>query len=151
MTPTSDTEGRSIVIKGELKASEDLTIDGQVDGRIELLQNVLTVGTTAKLHAEIVARAVIVLGEVVGNITATERVEIKAERGSVEGDIVTPRIAIAEGAHFTGRIEMRSAGELKPGNGGRRPEPSKAAAPAAGPGSPPPVQAGGPPKPKPAH
>jgi cytoskeletal protein CcmA (bactofilin family) len=97
--------GGSIVITGELKASEDLTIEGQVDGKIELLENVLTIGRSAKARAEILAKTVIILGEVVGNITASEKVELM-DSGSVEGDIVSPRLAVADGASFRGRVDM---------------------------------------------
>ncbi len=97
--------GGSIIITGELKASEDLTIEGQVDGKIELLQNVLTIGKTAKVRAEILAKSVIVLGEVVGNITTSEKLEIR-DSGTVEGDIVSPRLAVADGATFRGRVDM---------------------------------------------
>ena len=121
--------GRTVVIKGELNASEDLTLEGQVEGKIEMLQNILTVGTGAKLQAEIFAKSVVVLGEVVGNVTASERLEIRAN-GSVEGDVVAPKIAIAEGAHFRGRIEMRVVGDLRPATGTvlpRKPEPVSSA------------------------
>jgi len=101
--------GGSIVITGELKATEDLTIEGQVDGKIELLQNVLTIGRNAKARAEILAKSVIVLGEVVGNITASEKLEIR-ESGSVEGDITAPRLAVADGATFRGRVDMNKSG-----------------------------------------
>lgn len=98
--------GKSVVIKGELSGSEDLTVEGQVEGKIELRQNVLTIGPHGKIRAEIFAKSVVVLGEVVGNITATEKVDIR-EHGSVEGDLVAPRVAIAEGAHFRGSIDMQ--------------------------------------------
>lgn len=97
--------GKSVVIKGELSGSEDLAIEGQVDGRIELRQNVLTIGPNGKIKAEIFAKQVVVLGEVVGNITASEKVEIR-DNGSVDGDLTSPRVAIAEGAHFRGSIDM---------------------------------------------
>lgn len=102
---TASPSGGSIVITGELRASEDLTIEGQVDGKIELLENVLTIGQSAKARAEITAKTVIVLGEVVGNITATEKVDLK-DTGSVEGDIVSPRLSVADGATFSGRVDM---------------------------------------------
>lgn len=101
--------GKSVVIKGELSASEDLTIEGQVDGKIELKQNVLTIGTNGKITAQIFAKIVIVQGEVHGNITATEKVDIR-ESGSVDGDVVSPRVAISDGAHFRGSIDMQRAG-----------------------------------------
>jgi len=98
--------GKSVVIKGELNGSEDLTIEGQVDGKIELRQHVLTIGPNGRIKAQIFAKSVIVLGEVVGNIVASEKVDIRDD-GSVEGDLISPRVAIAEGAHFRGSIDMQ--------------------------------------------
>jgi cytoskeletal protein CcmA (bactofilin family) len=97
--------GKSVVIKGELNGSEDLTIEGHVEGKIELRDHVLTIGPNGKIKAEVFAKAVIVLGEVAGNVSATEKVDIR-DRGSVDGDIVSPRVAIAEGAHFRGSVDM---------------------------------------------
>ena len=114
--------GKSVVIKGDLTGSEDLTIEGQVEGKIELRQNVLTIGANGKIKAQIFAKIVIVQGEVQGNITATERIDIR-DNGSVDGDLSSPRIAIADGAHFRGSIDMQrqaakpgeiKAGEVKP-------------------------------------
>jgi cytoskeletal protein CcmA (bactofilin family) len=98
--------GRSVVIKGELTGSEDLIIDGRVDGTINLRQHRLTVGPGGKIKAEVSAKAVVVLGQVDGNITASERIEIR-EEGSVEGDVSAPVVGMAEGAHFRGSIDMR--------------------------------------------
>jgi cytoskeletal protein CcmA (bactofilin family) len=108
--------GKSVVIKGDLTASEDLTIEGQVEGKIELRNNILTIGANGKIKAQVQAKAVVVLGEVTGNISATERVDIR-DNGSVDGDLSAPRIAIADGAHFRGSIDMQKqgrAGETKP-------------------------------------
>src|SRR6187399_2763894 len=69
--------GKSVVIKGDLTASEDLTIEGQVEGKIELRNNILTIGANGKIKAQVLAKAVVVLGEVTGNVTATERVDIR--------------------------------------------------------------------------
>jgi cytoskeletal protein CcmA (bactofilin family) len=102
--------GKSVVIKGELSGSEDLTIEGQVDGKIELRQNVLTIGANGKIKAQVFAKAVIIFGEVTGNVTATEKVDIR-DNGSVDGDITSPRVAIAEGAHFRGSIDMQRGGK----------------------------------------
>lgn len=102
--------GRSVVIKGELDGSEDLVIDGHVEGKIELREHTLTVGSNGRIKAQVFAKAVVVLGELVGNINAAERVEIR-ENGSVDGDIVAPRVAIAEGAHFRGSIDMQRKGQ----------------------------------------
>jgi len=101
--------GKSVVIKGELNGSEDLTIEGHVEGTIQLRDHVLTIGPNGKIKAQVFAKAVIVLGEVHGNVTATEKVDIR-DNGSVEGDIVSPRIAIAEGAHFKGSVDMQRKG-----------------------------------------
>ena len=106
--------GKSVVIKGELNGSEDLTIEGQVEGKIELKDHVLTIGPNGKIKAQVFAKAVIVLGEVSGNVTASEKVDIR-DGGSVDGDIVSPRVAIAEGAHFRGSVDMqRKAGTAVP-------------------------------------
>lgn len=102
--------GKSVVIKGELNGSEDLTIEGQVEGKIELKDNVLTIGTNGKIKASVFAKTVIVLGEVVGNVTASEKVDIR-DNGSVDGDITSPKVAIAEGAHFRGAIDMNRGGQ----------------------------------------
>ena len=97
--------GKSVVIKGELNGSEDLTIEGHVEGKIELRDHVLTIGPNGKIKAQLFAKAVVVLGEVIGNVSASEKVDIR-ENGSVEGDITSPRVAIAEGAHFRGSVDM---------------------------------------------
>lgn len=125
------TIGKSVVIKGELSASEDLTIEGQVEGKVELKQNILTIGANGKIKASVFAKAVIVQGEVHGNITATEKVEIR-DAGSVDGDLASPRVAIADGAHFRGSIDMQR-GKTTDGKPG---EAAKPAADAAKPATP---------------
>lgn len=119
--------GKSVVIKGELNGSEDLTIEGQVEGKIELKDHVLTIGPNGRIKAQVHAKAVIVLGEVNGNVTASEKVEIR-DGGSVDGDIASPRVAIAEGAHFRGAVDMqkKSATPATP-----KPAPQPGATPAA--------------------
>ena len=107
--------GKSVVIKGELNGSEDLTIEGQVEGKIELRQNVLTIGANGKIKAQVFAKSVIILGEVTGNVSASDKVDIR-DNGSVDGDITAPRVAIAEGAHFRGSIDMQRAGANKAGD-----------------------------------
>jgi cytoskeletal protein CcmA (bactofilin family) len=109
MERTTVNIGKSVVIKGELNGSEDLTIEGQVEGKIELRQNVLTIGPNGRIKAQVFAKSVIILGEVTGNVTATEKVDIR-DNGSVDGDIAAPRVAIAEGAHFRGSIDMQRTG-----------------------------------------
>ena len=101
--------GKSVVIKGELNGSEDLTIEGHVEGTIQLRDHVLTIGPNGKIKAQVFAKSVIVLGEVTGNVTASDKVDIR-DNGSVDGDIVSPRVAIAEGAHFRGSVDMQRKG-----------------------------------------
>ncbi len=101
--------GKSVVIKGELNGSEDLTIEGQVEGTIQLRDHVLTIGPNGKIKAQVFAKVVVVLGEVSGNVSASEKVDIR-DNGSVDGDIVAPRVAIAEGAHFRGSVDMQRKG-----------------------------------------
>ena len=101
--------GKSVVIKGELNGSEDLTIEGHVEGKIELKDHVLTIGPNGKIKAAVFAKSVIVLGEVNGHVTASEKVDIR-DGGSVDGDIISPRVAIAEGAHFRGTVDMQRKG-----------------------------------------
>jgi cytoskeletal protein CcmA (bactofilin family) len=108
--------GKSVVIKGELNGSEDLTIEGQVEGKIELRQNVLTIGPNARIKAQVFAKSVIILGEITGNVAATDKVDIR-DNGSVDGDIAAPRVAIAEGAHFRGSIDMQRSTEKKAAEG----------------------------------
>ena len=101
--------GKSVVIKGELNGSEDLTIEGHVEGTIQLRDHVLTIGPNGRIKAQVFAKSVIVLGEITGNVTASEKVDIR-DNGSVDGDIVSPRVAIAEGAHFRGSVDMQRKG-----------------------------------------
>lgn len=97
--------GKSIVIQGELTGSENCTLDGQMEGSISLPDHTLTVGPHGDIRAEISAKAVVIMGVVVGNVTARERVEILAT-GSVTGEIRSPRLALADGGCVRGRIEM---------------------------------------------
>jgi cytoskeletal protein CcmA (bactofilin family) len=97
--------GQSVQIKGELSGNEDLTIDGRVDGKILLRDHNLTIGANGRITAEIQAKTVIVVGEVVGNITATDKVEV-APTGQVQGDLRAPRVVLADGSRFKGSIDM---------------------------------------------
>ncbi len=101
--------GQSITIKGELTGNEDLTIEGKVDGKIILKDHNLTIGANGRITAEIAAKTVMVIGEVVGNITADDKVEIAAT-GSMRGDILAPRVVLADGARFKGSIDMDRKG-----------------------------------------
>lgn len=105
--------GKSVVIKGELNGSEDLTIEGHVEGTIQLRDHVLTIGPNGRIKAQVFAKSVIVLGEVHGNVTASEKVDIR-DNGSVDGDLIAPRVAIAEGAHFRGSVDMQRKATPQP-------------------------------------
>jgi cytoskeletal protein CcmA (bactofilin family) len=100
---------KSVVIKGELSASEDLTLDGQMEGRVTLPDHTLTIGPGASIKASISAKAVVIMGAVTGNVTAGEKVEIRAT-GSVTGDLAAPRLVVAEGGHLRGAVEMPPTG-----------------------------------------
>jgi len=120
--------GKSVVIKGELNGSEDLTIEGHVEGTIQLKEHVLTIGPNGKIKAAVFAKAVIVLGEVTGNVTASEKVDIR-DNGSVDGDIISPRVAIAEGAHFRGSVDMQRKGAVAGPAGAPKPAVPQATVP----------------------
>ena len=102
--------GPSIQIKGELQGDEDLTIDGRVEGKIELRDHNLTIGPNGKIKADLHANTIVIAGDVQGNAYAKERVEI-APTGRLNGDIASPRITIADGAHFKGSVDMERSGD----------------------------------------
>jgi cytoskeletal protein CcmA (bactofilin family) len=97
--------GSSVCVKGELSGSEDLTVDGRVEGRINLSDHMLTIGPNAKIEADIVAKVVMVFGSIVGSVTAREKIEIR-QGGSLQGDLTCSRIVIQDGAHFSGKANM---------------------------------------------
>lgn len=103
--------GRSVSIRGEVSGSEDIYIDGQVEGTIQLSGNSLTIGPNGRIRANITARNVTVNGTVDGNIEAGERTDMR-KSAVVKGDVRTRRIAIEEGAYFTGKLEI--LGDSKP-------------------------------------
>src|SRR5579864_9154175 len=104
--------GKSIVIKGELSCSEDLDIEGRVEGTIEPKGNRLTIGPNGSVRANVSARAVIVQGKLEGNIHASDRVDLK-ESAIVVGDITTQRISIEEGAHLKGSVNIQKEAPKK--------------------------------------
>jgi cytoskeletal protein CcmA (bactofilin family) len=110
------TIGKSLFVKGEVSGSESLYIDGKVEGTINLPGNRVTVGRNGQVAANIMAREVVVLGKVRGNITASDRVDIRSE-GSLTGDVAAARISIEDGAYFKGGIDIRKPGDGKNGHG----------------------------------
>lgn len=102
--------GASLHVKGEITGNEDLAIDGSVEGLVHLEERKLTVGASARLTADVIAREVVVYGNVKGNLRARDRIEIKKD-GSVVGDLTTARIMIEDGAYFKGSIEIDKSGE----------------------------------------
>ncbi len=118
--------GKSVIIKGELSGSEDLYVDGQVEGSIELAGNRLIVGPNGQVRANVNAKGVIVQGKLDGNIRASERAELTKSAIAV-GDIVTQRIAIEEGAYFKGKVDIQKDGA--------KPAPAASASAAAGGGA----------------
>ncbi len=102
--------GASLHVKGEITGNEDLHIDGSVEGLIQLEDRKLTVGASAKVTADVIAREVVVYGNVKGNLRARDRIEIKKD-GSVVGDLTTARIMIEDGAYFKGSIEIDRGSE----------------------------------------
>ena len=100
--------GTSVVIKGHLTASENLTINGPFEGTIEVPAHTVTIGRHAQIDALIVAKGVVIEGKVQGNVTATDRVEIRGT-AQLHGDIIAPRIAMADGAFVCGTVETKAA------------------------------------------
>jgi cytoskeletal protein CcmA (bactofilin family) len=98
--------GKSVVIKGELSGSEDLYVDGEVEGTIQLQGNNLVIGPNGHVHADVNAKAAVIQGKLEGNIRASDRVELR-KSAVIVGDIVTQRIAIEDGAYFKGKVEIQ--------------------------------------------
>jgi cytoskeletal protein CcmA (bactofilin family) len=112
-TADQATIGKSLVIKGEVTGSESLYIDGRVEGSINLSGNRVTVGRNGVVAANINAREIVVLGKVRGNLTASDRVDIRSD-GSLTGDVIAARISIEDGAFFKGGIDIRKGGQPQP-------------------------------------
>ena len=105
--------GKSVIVKGQIYGREDLTIDGEVEGTVELQEHRLTVGPNGKVTASIKAREVVVLGTVHGNIETRDKVDIRKDAKLV-GDIRTARIEIQDGAYFKGNIDIVRAEAPRP-------------------------------------
>jgi cytoskeletal protein CcmA (bactofilin family) len=120
--------GKSVLIRGELSGSEDLYLDGEVEGSIDLQDHSLTIGPHGRVRANVIARDVVVHGKVDGNVQGTEKVELKRSAVLV-GDISTQRIIIEDGAYFKGAIDIKKEAKAAPA----KTEPQKSYAAAATP------------------
>jgi cytoskeletal protein CcmA (bactofilin family) len=101
------TMGISVSIKGEISGAEDLTVDGQVEGRIELPEHTLTIGPNATVLADINAKFVTIFGTVIGTVVAREKIDIR-KSASVEGALTCGRLAVQDGARITGKVETKT-------------------------------------------
>jgi len=108
--------GQGVVIEGRIASAQDLRIDGRVEGTIEVGDHLLIVGKGAAVKANLVARSILISGTVVGNVTATDRIDLQAT-GSVEGDINSPRLVMVDGAVVKGRVDA-SGNRAKKTQGG---------------------------------
>jgi cytoskeletal protein CcmA (bactofilin family) len=102
--------GKTIVIRGEVKGSEDLVVEGRIEGTISLTESRLTIGPTANVAADLIARDVLVLGQVQGNIRASGRVELRAG-SNVVGDIHAVRLSVEDNAVFKGKVDLTLTGK----------------------------------------
>ena len=118
--------GQSVEIKGTLTGNEDLVINGRVNGEVMLDGHTLTIGPNGKIEAGLTAKSVIVEGQVNGNISAKDKIQITSS-GTVKGDLSAPRIALDDGAHFAGHVDT---GTAESASGSKASEPATAAVPA---------------------
>ncbi len=121
--------GKSVIIKGELSGSEDLYVDGTVEGTIQLTGNNLMIGPNGHVHADVNAKGVVVQGKLEGNIRASERTELR-KSAVIVGDIATQRIAIEDGAYFKGKVDIQKEA-AKPNSASSQSEPRSVSAPVA--------------------
>jgi len=129
------TIGKSVIVRGELSGSEDLYVDGEVEGSIALRGQSLTIGPNGRVRANLEARNVIIHGRVDGNVTASDRVDLR-KSASLTGDILTARVAIEDGAYFKGTIDIQKVEtpakvEPKPAPVASAPAPTPALTPVA--------------------
>jgi cytoskeletal protein CcmA (bactofilin family) len=104
--PAAANLGSSLSLKGEISGSEDLVLYGRVEGKVSVPGHVLTIAPNAEISAEVLARAMIIHGSMTGNVTATERFEIRSS-GRMMGDVTCPSVVMSEGSEFSGRVDMR--------------------------------------------
>jgi len=98
--------GRSVTIKGQIFSREDLTIDGEVEGSVELQEHRLTVGPNGRLRADVKANDIVVLGSIHGNVEATEKIDIR-KQAKISGDIIAARLVTADGAYLKGSVDTQ--------------------------------------------
>ena len=110
--------GKSLQVRGEVRGSEDLVVDGFVEGTITLSGSRLTIGANAKVHANVAARDVIILGQLNGNIAATGRVELRSG-ASLVGDIQASRLSIEENSGFSGKVDLIQSSTAAAGASGQ--------------------------------
>jgi len=122
--------GKSVMIKGQIFSREDLTIDGEIDGSVELQEHRLTVGPHGKLQAGVKAREIVVLGTIHGNVEASDKIDIRKDAKLV-GDIKTARIVIEDGAYFKGSIDIARPEISKPAAAPPAPKPAVTVTPPA--------------------
>jgi len=108
--------GKTVVIRGEVKGSEDLIVDGRVEGTVNLAENRLTIGPEAVVAANLSAKDILVLGRVQGNLIATGRVELRAG-SSVDGDISALRLSVEDNAVFRGKVDLTQGAAKRPDGG----------------------------------
>ena len=128
--------GRSLVIKGEVSGAESLFIDGRIEGTISFPENRVTIGRSGNVAANIVAKELVIMGKVRGNVDCADRLDIRSE-GELSGDVITHRISIEEGAVLKGGVEVRQSDKkdqksLSQNQAQNKPEPPKALAATAG-------------------
>src|SRR5262245_20187509 len=109
--------GQGVVIEGRITSAQDLRIDGRVEGSIEVGDHVLMVGARAEVKANLVAKSILISGTVIGNVTATDRLDLQAT-GSIEGDISAPRLVMVDGAVVRGRVDVNGTRVKKAQGGG---------------------------------
>ncbi len=118
--------GKSVVVRGELSGSEDLYIDGDVEGTVTLPESRLTIGPNARVQADLSVRDVVIFGHLTGNVQATGRVELR-QSAQVKGDILAGRLSIEESAVLTGKVELKAVAEGQPKTSSPAPTVSKSA------------------------
>jgi len=135
--------GSSLSLKGEISGAEDLLVQGRIEGRIELADHAVTIGSSGKITADVFAKAIVVEGEVRGNLFATEQILIR-KAGNVHGNLTAPRVVLEDGCRFKGSVEMESPAGRKQQVPLPRAEPEARPAPPAALAAPAPAHAAAP-------